>query len=54
VAADEIGEAATLAVETASRAGVEGGVGAELFDLTVSPYDAVADHYGDQYPQRSD
>lgn len=54
VAADEIGQAATLAAETARRAGVESGVGTELFDLSVSPYDAVADHYDDHYPQRPD
>jgi hypothetical protein len=51
VAADEIGTAAALAAETARRAGAESGVGAELYDLSVTPYDAVADRYGDHYPR---
>lgn len=37
VRADEVGEAATVAVETARRAGAESGVGPELFDVIVSP-----------------
>jgi hypothetical protein len=41
VRADEVGEAATLAVETARRAGAASGVGPELFDVIVSPSSAV-------------
>jgi hypothetical protein len=41
VRADEVGPAASLAVETARRAGAESGVGPELFDVIVSPSTAV-------------
>jgi hypothetical protein len=41
VRADEVGEAARLAVETARRAGAESGVGPELYDVIVSPSTAV-------------
>jgi hypothetical protein len=54
VAADEIGKAATLAAETARRAGAESGVGTELYDVVVIPHAAVADRYGDHYPQQPD
>ena len=49
VAADEIGQAATLAAETARQAGAESGVGTELYDVVVIPHAAVADRYGDHY-----
>jgi hypothetical protein len=54
VAADEIGQAAALAAETARQAGADGGVGMELYDVVVIPHAAVADHYGDHYPQQPD
>jgi hypothetical protein len=54
VAADEIGQAATLATETARRAGTESGVGTELYDLAIFPHAAIADRYGDHYPQQPD
>jgi hypothetical protein len=54
VAADEIGQAATLAAETARQAGVESGVGTELYDVVVIPHAAVAHPYGDHYPQQPD
>jgi hypothetical protein len=41
VRADEVGEAASLAVETARRAGAENGVGPELYDVIASPSTAV-------------
>ena len=41
VRADEVGQAASLAVETARRAGVETGVGPELFDESVFPSTSV-------------
>ena len=54
VAADEIGQAATLAAETARQAGAESGLGTELYDVVVIPHAAVADRYGDHYPQQPD
>jgi hypothetical protein len=54
VAADEIGQATTLAVETARRAGAESGVGTELHDVSIFPHAAIADRYGDHYPQQPD
>jgi hypothetical protein len=41
VRANEVGEAATVAVEAARRAGAGSGVGPELFDVIVSPSTAV-------------
>ena len=41
VRADEVGQAASLAVETARRAGAETGVGPELFDVSVFPSTSV-------------
>jgi hypothetical protein len=41
VHADEAGPAASLAVETARRAGAESGVGPKVFDVIVSPSTSV-------------
>ena len=41
VRADEVGQAASLAVEAARRAGAESGVGPELFDVSVFPSSSV-------------
>ena len=41
VRADEVGQAASLAVATARRAGTESGVGPELYEVTVLPSSAV-------------
>jgi hypothetical protein len=49
VRADEVGEAARLALETARRAGAESGVGPELYDVIVSPSTAVR-HPGEGDP----
>jgi hypothetical protein len=54
LAADEIGQAATLAAETARRAGADSGVGTELYDVVVTPHAAIADRYGDHYPRQPD
>jgi hypothetical protein len=48
VRADEVGEAASLAVETARRAGATNGIGPELFDVSVSPSTSV------RHPSESD
>ena len=48
VRADEVGQAANLAVETARRAGAESEVGPELFGVIVSPSTAV------RYPGEGD
>ena len=54
VRADEIGQAATLAAETARHAGAESGVGRELYDVVVIPYASVADRYDPHYPRQPD
>ena len=41
VRADEVGQAASLAVETARRAGTRSGIGPDLFDVIVSPSTSV-------------
>ena len=41
VRADEVGPAASLAVETARRAGAESGVGPELYEVVVLPSTSV-------------
>jgi hypothetical protein len=45
VRADDVGRAASLAVETARRAGSESGVGTELYDVVVIPSASVASVY---------
>jgi len=47
VRADDVGEAARTALEAAQRAGAEGGVGSDLYDVVVIPV-ARADDPG--YP----
>jgi hypothetical protein len=42
VRANDVGDAARTAVEAARRAGMESGVGAELYDVVVIPSPAVA------------
>jgi hypothetical protein len=54
VRADEIGQAATLAAETARHAGAASGVGTELYDVVVIPYASVADRYDPHYPRQPD
>lgn len=49
VRANEVGQAASIAVETARRAGAESGVGPELYDVVVLPSTAVR-HPGDRDP----
>ena len=53
VGADDVGDAARVAVETAVRAGVDHGVGPELYDVTVIPRGAVASPASD-YPYMPD
>ena len=54
VRADDVGQAASLAVDTARRAGVESGVGAELYDVVVLPEASVARRDNAEYPPRPD
>jgi hypothetical protein len=49
VHADEVGEAASLAVETARHAGAESGIGPELYELIVLPSTSVR-HPGEGDP----
>ena len=49
VRADEVGKAASLAVETARRAGVESGIGPELYEVIVLPSTSVR-HPGEDDP----
>jgi hypothetical protein len=42
VRANDVGDAANTAVEAARRAGMESGVGSELYDVVVIPSPAVA------------
>jgi hypothetical protein len=54
VRADEVGRAASLAVETACRAGAHSGLGTELYDVVVIPYASVAQPYDPMYPPMPD
>lgn len=54
VRADEIGRAATLAAETARRAGAESGVGTELYDVVVIPSASVTHRDDPHYPPQPD
>ena len=52
--ADDVGSAATLAVETARQAGRSHGVGPRLYDVTVIPEDAVVMPRDTAYPAMPD
>ncbi len=54
VRADDVGSAATLAVETTRHAGRSHGVGPGLYDVTVIPEDAVTMPRNPAYPARPD
>jgi hypothetical protein len=54
VRADDVGQAAKTAVESARRAGTESGVGSELYDVVVIPDAAVAIPDDPRYPQMPD
>jgi hypothetical protein len=54
VRADDVGLAARTAVETASLAGTDSGLGSELYDVVVIPSAAVANPNGPKYPRMPD
>jgi hypothetical protein len=54
VRADDVGQAARTAVETAQRAGTESGVGTALYDVVVIPEAAVARPDDPSYPRMPD
>jgi hypothetical protein len=54
VRADDVGQAARTAVEAAVRAGVDSGVGSELYDVVVIPSTAVAWPDDPAYPPMPD
>lgn len=54
VRADDVGQAATIAVETARRAGAASGVGTDLYDVVVIPSAAVARPDDPAYPPMPD
>jgi hypothetical protein len=54
VRADDVGLAAKTAVEAASRAGTESGLGSELYDVVVIPSAAVASPNDPEYPRMPD
>lgn len=54
VQADTVGSAAQTAVDLASRALLSVGVSAELYDVTVIPFDAVALPDDQSYPDMPD
>lgn len=54
VAADDVGAAASAAVEVATKAGEGCGVGPGLYDVTVIPRDAVALPDDPRYPEMPD
>jgi hypothetical protein len=54
VRADDIGEAATTAVEAGRRAGTQSGVGSDLYDVVVIPDTAVARPDDPTYPPMPD
>jgi hypothetical protein len=54
VRADDVGAAASTAVETARSAGASCGVGPDLYDVTVIPSNAVAEPGDSQYPVMPD
>jgi hypothetical protein len=54
VRADDVGQAASIAVDTARRAGVESRVGTELYDVVVIPSASVARQDDPTYPPMPD
>jgi hypothetical protein len=54
VRADDVGQAARIAVETARRAGDDSGVGNDLYDVVVIPNAAVARPNDPAYPPMPD
>lgn len=54
VRADDVGRAATLAVDAARRAGAASGVGTELYDVVVLPSTSVARQDVPGYPPMPD
>jgi hypothetical protein len=54
VRADEVGQAARVAVETARRAGASSGIGSDLYDVVVIPNAAVARPDDPSYPPMPD
>ena len=54
VRADDVGQAATTAVEAARRAGAASGVGTDLYDVVVIPSAAVARPDDPAYPPMPD
>jgi hypothetical protein len=54
VRADDIGRAASTAVEAACRAGTDSGLGSELYDVVVIPSAAVASLDDPAYPSMPD
>jgi hypothetical protein len=54
VDADDVGEAATTALQVARRAGAAHGVGPDLYDVTVIPEDAVVRPRDPSYPAMPD
>jgi hypothetical protein len=54
VRADDVGQAASTAVETARRAGTDSGVGVDLYDDVVIPNAAVARPDDPAYPPMAD
>jgi hypothetical protein len=54
VRADDVGQAASIAVETARRAGADSGIGNDLYDVVVIPNAAVARPDDPAYPPMPD
>jgi hypothetical protein len=54
VRADDVGSAASVAVETGVRAGASHGVGPALYDVTVIPREAVVLSEDPHYPEMPD
>ena len=54
VRADDVGQAARTAVETARRAGADSGVGTDLYDVVVIPNAAVTRPDDPAYPPMPD
>jgi hypothetical protein len=54
VRANDVGQAATLAVDAARRAGAESGIGTELYDVVVIPSTSVARENDPSYPPMPD
>jgi hypothetical protein len=54
VRADDVGQAASIAVETARLAGADSGIGTDLYDVVVIPNAAVARPDDPAYPPMPD